>query len=515
MSGIINASLHAGLRREGSRSVSDVLAGARSRIANPLALYLDGRWAEPSAPGLIDVTDSATEEVFLSVAEAQAEDVDRAVSAARVAFDLGPWPRMTPQERAPYLRRIADGWEARSDALAETWTAESGILRSISGFGAMSVASTFRFYADLADRFEWVVKAKGAGGNDAFIVGEPVGVVAAIVPWNGPATLISVKSAPALLAGCTLIVKASPEAPSSAYLFAEICEEAGIPPGVVNVITADREVSELLVRSPGVDKVAFTGSTAAGRRIGSICGERIARTTLELGGKSPAIVLDDFDLDEAADALTANTSILNGQVCAALTRVIIDEPRHEALVAALALRFSTIVLGDPRHPASQMGPLVSARQRDRVESYLRVANDEGVRLAAGGGRPSYLDKGFYIEPTVYAGVDNRSTIAREEVFGPVICVIPASDEAHAIAIANDTDFGLNACVFTHDPDRVYAVGRQLRSGLVGHNSFIADFTLPGGGFKQSGIGREGGVLGLEAYLETKTITFQAAPTVTI
>jgi acyl-CoA reductase-like NAD-dependent aldehyde dehydrogenase len=494
--------------------MTETLSARSDLVRHPDAFFIGGEWMTPSSVDTIAVLDSATEAPFLTVAEAQAVDIERAVIAARKAFDQGPWPRMTPQERAPYLQRIAKGWLARADALGDSWTAESGILRSFAGFGAYSVASVFNYYADLANGYEWVRKVASPSNQHAIIVGEPVGVVAAIVPWNGPASLIAIKAAPALLAGCTLIVKASPEAPTSAYLFAEICEEAGVPPGVVNIVTADREISELLVRNPNVDKVAFTGSTAAGRRIASICGERIARTTLELGGKSPAIVLDDFDVGAAAQALAQTTSVLSGQVCAALTRIIVSKDRHNAMAEALADAFSNIRVGDPRDPESQMGPLASARQRDRVETYLRSAAGEGARLVTGGGRPRHLDRGYYIEPTVYANVDNHSKIAREEVFGPVVCIIPAADEAEAISIANDTHYGLNSCIFTNDPNRVYSLGRQLRAGLVGHNTFAVDWTLPGGGFKQSGIGREGGVEGLEAYLETKTMTFQAPPSIT-
>ena len=280
---------------------------------------------------------------------------------------------------------------------------------------------------------------------------------------------------------------------------------------MVNVLTADREVSELLVRHPGVDKVSFTGSTAAGRKIGAICGERVARFTLELGGKSPAVILDDYDLGKAAEVLARATPIMSGQVCASLTRVIVSDQRHDQLVDALSAAFQAIKVGDPFDSANQMGPLAIERQRDRVEGLIAIGKAEGARLACGGGRPSHLNRGFYIEPTVFGDVDNNSTIAREEIFGPVVSVIRASDEEQAIAIANDSIYGLNASVFTNDPERAYAVGRRLRSGTVGHNAFKADFSIAFGGFKQSGIGREGGVEGLLPYLETKTMIFETAP----
>lgn len=482
-----------------------------SAVRYPNRLFIGGEWIAPSSAQAIEVIDSASEDVFLTVAEAQAPDVELAVAAARRAFDSGPWPRMSPQERASYLNRIADGLAARSDQLADSWTQESGVLRSMSKHSAAGLAATFRYYADLADTFGWEEKHQSAFGQPALLVREAVGVVAAIVPWNAPGQLMTQKVAPALIAGCTVIVKASPEAPSAPYILAEVCEEAGLPPGVLNVLTADREVSELLVRHAGVDKVSFTGSTAAGRRIASICGERIARFTLELGGKSPALILDDYDLEKAAQVLARATPVMTGQVCASLTRVIVGDRRHNDFVEALSSAFHQIRVGDPFDPASQMGPLAIERQRDRVEHLIEIGKSEGARLAYGGGRPSHLGRGFYIEPTVLGDVDNRSTVAREEIFGPVVSVIRASDEEQAIALANDSIYGLNASVFTNDPERAYAVGRRLRSGTVGHNAFKADFSIAFGGYKQSGIGREGGREGLLPYLETKTMIFETAP----
>jgi aldehyde dehydrogenase (NAD+) len=331
------------------------------------------------------------------------------------------------------------------------------------------------------------------------------------VPWNAPLTLISYKIAPALLAGCTVILKSSPEAPGEGYVVAEAAEAAGLPPGVLNVVTADREVSELLVRDPRVDKITFTGSTAAGRRIASICGERIARCTLELGGKSAAVILDDIDLEVAARTLASAECFLSGQVCSSLTRIVVPRGRHDALVEALAGTFSQIRVGDPFDDQTQMGPLVASRQRDRVEGYIARGIAEGATLATGGGRPKDLDRGYYVEPTVFGNVANSATIAQEEIFGPVLSVIPAADEDDAIAIANDTIYGLNASVFTNDVDRARQVAGQLRSGTVGHNAFRTDFGVAFGGFKQSGIGREGGTEGLLPFLETKTVILEGRP----
>jgi aldehyde dehydrogenase (NAD+) len=307
------------------------------------------------------------------------------------------------------------------------------------------------------------------------------------------------------------VLKCSPEAPGESYVLAEIAQTIGLPPGVLNVVTADREVSELLVRDPRVDKITFTGSTAAGRRIASICGERIARCTLELGGKSAAVILDDFDIATAASNLAASECFVSGQVCSSLTRIVISRNRHDEFVDALSNSFAQVQVGNPFDPQTEMGPLSSRRQRDRVEGYIAKGIDEGATLATGGGRPKHLDRGWYIEPTVFGNVDNSSTIAQEEIFGPVLSVIPAEDEHDAVAVANDTIYGLNASVFTNDVDRARDVARQLRSGTVGHNAFRTDFTMAFGGFKQSGIGREGGTEGLLPFLETKTVILEGRP----
>ncbi len=484
-----------------------------SHVQHPRLFFIGGDWVTPSASSTFDVRDSATEEVVLTVAEAQAPDVERAVAAARQAFDSGPWPRMSPAERGVWLNKIADGWEKRGEQLGDTWALESGVLRSMSIYSAKGVASAFRYYAGLGESFAWTEKHTSGMGQPALLVREPVGVVAAIIPWNAPHSLMAYKVAAALIAGCTVIIKASPEAPASPYFMAEICAEIGLPAGVVNVLTAERAVSELLVRDPRVDKVSFTGSTAAGRKIAAICGERIARVTLELGGKSPAVILDDYDVGKAAESIARTAPIMTGQVCASLTRIIISDKRHDDFVEALASSFKKIRVGDPFDATSQMGPLAMERQRDRVEHYIAQGKADGARLAAGGGRPAHLNRGYFIEPTVFAGVSNESIIAREEIFGPVVSVIPASSEQQAIDIANDSIFGLNSSVFTNDPERAYAVGRQLRAGTVGHNGFKSDFNIAFGGFKQSGIGREGGVEGLHPYLETKTMIFETAPVV--
>jgi len=474
--------------------------------------FIGGEWVRPSTDSFFDVIAPTTEEVYMRVAEAQDADVTSAVAAARAAFDTGPWTRMSHAERAGYLRAIGKKLDDRVADISMAWPNEMGILHSIAQSFAGSVGGVYEYYASLADSFVFEERHHpAAGGAVGLLVREPVGVVAVIVPWNAPILLIANKIAPALLAGCTVIVKSSPEAPSAAYIMAEVAEAVGLPPGVLNVLTADRAVSEQLVRNPGVDKISFTGSTLAGRRIASICGERIARYTLELGGKSAAVILDDYDIETAATSLIGPACLMSGQVCSSLTRIIITRNRHDQLVDALSAKFGKVKVGDPFDPSSELGPIAMRRQRDRIETLIAKGKGEGATLATGGGRPKHLSRGFFIEPTVFGNVDNHSTLGREEIFGPVLGVIPADNEAHAIEIANDTIYGLNNSVFTNDPDRAYLVARQLRSGTVGHNVFRTDFSIAFGGFKQSGVGREGGREGLLPYLESKTVILEGLP----
>jgi acyl-CoA reductase-like NAD-dependent aldehyde dehydrogenase len=474
--------------------------------------FIGGEWVEPSSDATIDVIDSGTEELYYTIAAAAPDDMSRAVAAARRAFDEGPWPRLSHTDRAEYLRALGAGLQERNDVLGQLWPRESGALYKVAQFAGRIGSRALDSYAALADTFPFEEECPPtAGGEFGLLVREPVGVVGAIIPWNAPIALICHKIGPALLAGCTVVLKSSPEAPGEGYVVAEVARQIGLPPGVLNVVTADRDVSELLVRDPGVDKITFTGSTAAGRRIAALCGERIARCTLELGGKSAAVILDDIDLETAAQTLARAECALSGQVCSSLTRVVVTRDRHDALVEALATSFSHVRVGDPFDESTQMGPLVAERQRDRVEHYIAKGIDEGATLATGGGRPKDLDRGWYVEPTVFGNVDNSSTIAREEIFGPVLSVIPAADEADAVRIANDTIYGLNASVFTNDADRAREVAAQLRSGTVGHNHFRTDFGMAFGGFKQSGIGREGGKEGLLPFLETKAVILEARP----
>ena len=476
------------------------------------AFFIDGVWAKPSSAGRIEIVNPATEEVFFSVPAAQEADVNAAVVAARHAFDKGCWPRLSPAERAKYLFAIAERVKARQDEIADVWSQQMGVTRAGASLFLDMVPDQIADYGRMAESFAFEEVYRGTGaGAITLLAYEPVGVVAAIIPWNAPMTQIAFKVAPALLAGCSVVLKASPEAPGEAYIFAAICREVGLPEGVFNLVTAHREMSELLVRNPGVDKVTFTGSSAVGKRIGALCGERVARCTLELGGKSAAIICDDFDVEEAAGIVAGVAPLLTGQVCASLTRLLISEKRHDQFVEALDAKFRAIKVGDPTDATVAMGPLATASQRARVEGYIAKGIEGGARLASGGRRPAHLERGFFVEPTIFGNVAPSAVIAQEEIFGPVVSVISFASEEEGIDMANDSPFGLNASVFTNDVERAYAAARRLRSGTVGQNGFKLDFKVSFGGFKESGIGRECGTEGLRAFLEPKTIVLADIP----
>ncbi|HTU29538.1 MAG TPA: aldehyde dehydrogenase [Solirubrobacteraceae bacterium] len=482
-----------------------------AKIPHSEQIFIGGEWIAPSSSKRIDVINPATEEPVLQVAEALEADVDRAVTAARAAFDQGPWPRLGHAERAEILRGFACGVRSRRDQFAALQSTQMGLVYKEALGAAGWSADLFDYYADLAADFPFIERhTTSGGGNLGLLVREPVGVVGAIIPWNSPLTLMAPKLAPALLAGCTVVLKPSPVTPGEAYLLAEIAHEIGLPSGVLNVVTAARGVSECLVRDPRIDKISFTGGTEVGRKIASILGHRVARYSLELGGKSAALILDDYDVGKAATVLAASGVRMTGQVCAGLTRIIVPRRRHDDFVDALSQAIAAVSVGDPFDPAVTMGPLATEGHRRRVEGYIAIGKRES-RLAAGGGRPEKLERGWYVEPTVFANVDNSATIAQEEIFGPVLSVIPADDERQAVDIANDSIFGLNATVFSNDIDRVYAAARRLRCGTVGHNAFRGDFEIAFGGFKQSGIGREGGREGIYPYVEAKTIVLDEEP----
>ncbi|MCR3718657.1 MULTISPECIES: aldehyde dehydrogenase [Prauserella salsuginis group] len=467
-------------------------------------LFIGGRWVDPAGDGVIDVVSPVTEERLATVPDPTVADIDAAVAAARTAFDEGPWPRMTPAERAAVLTRVGAEVEKRFGDMAASFTAEIGAPSAVSEAFHQNALKMWADASTLHERFEFEEERSWEGGHGV-LVREPVGVVATIIPWNGPVATASLKIGPALAAGCTVVLKPAPEGPVSLYLLAEALEAAGLPEGVISVLPGGREVGEHLVTHPGVDKVAFTGSTAAGRRIMSLCGERITRVTLELGGKSAAIIADDVPLDEVLPTLAFAGIGHSGQVCAALTRILVPRHRQEELLSALVPMFEGLKVGDPTDGDTVLGPLAAERQRDRVESYIKLGLDEGARLVTGGGRPEALDHGWFVQPTVFADVRNDMRIAQEEIFGPVVCVIPFDDVEEAVALANDSDYGLSGAVYARDAAEGERIARRIRTGQVSVNGWDMCVVQPFGGYKQSGLGREGNVEGLGAYLETKLI----------
>jgi aldehyde dehydrogenase (NAD+) len=470
-------------------------------------LFIGGSWVCPASDRTIEVTSASTEQPIGRVPEAVETDVDAAVDAARRAFDdPAGWPALDPAERSAAMRRLAVELGKRSQQFAEVVSSQNGMPVSIATMSeAAFPALLLDYYAGLAEgRPQQEVRA-GLLGGSTVVRHEPVGVVAAIVPWNFPQTLTFFKLAPALAAGCTVVVKPSSETPLDAFLLAEAVEAAGLPPGVVNIVSARRHAGSSLVSHPKVDKVAFTGSSASGREVGETCGRLLRPVTLELGGKSAAIVLDDAELLPQLEDLFAATLLNNGQTCYLGTRVLAPRSRYDDVVGALSALLGSLQIGDALDPGTQVGPMVSARHRERVESFIAKGTEDGATLVAGGGRPAHLDRGWFVEPTLFVDVDNGTTIAQEEIFGPVLAVIPYDGEDEAVAIANASHYGLGGSVWSGDPDRAMAVAARLRTGTVGVNSYSLDPGAPFGGVKASGLGRELGPEGLTSYQVTKSI----------
>ncbi len=479
-------------------------------------LFIGGDWVAPEGTDTIAVISPATEEVVGRVPDGTAADIDKAVAAARTAFDYGPWPRMTPAERAAILSAVAAQITAEMGDMAEIITREMGSPISFSGMGqVLAPTMIFSYYADLATSFAFDEVRAGLLNPQVLVTKEPVGVVGAHAPGNVALFLAAAKLAPSLVAGCTVVYKPAPETPFDAFRLAEIFTEAGLPKGVLSVVPAGREVSEHLVTHPGVDKISFTGSGVGGKRIGGLCGERLKRCTLELGGKSAAIILDDADLATTIPTLLPNAIMNNGQACIAQTRILAPRARYAEVVDAVVSGVSAMTVGDPMDPATEVGPVVAERQRSRIEGYLDSGREEGATVALGGGRPSGSDfsKGWYVEPTVFSDVDNKMRIAQEEIFGPVLVVIPYDGDHNAVEIANDSNYGLCGSVWTADNDRGLGIARQVRTGTYMLNAPVPiDFSTPFGGFKESGVGREFGPEGLEGFLELKSIALPAGYT---
>jgi aldehyde dehydrogenase (NAD+) len=426
-------------------------------------VHIGGRFVPASGARRIELTNPATEDVFASVADAGEGDVDAAVTAARRALPV--WRETTPEQRAEALRSIADGIAARADEVDALITQENGATRAWASFIGSGAQFIYRASAAALDGFDRDEERGSAVGRSVFR-NDPVGVVGAIVPWNSPQALAAAKIGPALAAGCTVVLKPSPETTLDAFVLAEAIAKAGVPDGVVNVVSGGRETGAALVRHGGVDMVSFTGSTMAGREIASVCGSQLKRVSAELGGKSAVVLLDDADLDAFAGSIATEVLPYSGQVCYANTRVLVHERRFDDVVDVLRAYLARSPVGDPTDPATVFGPLVSAAARDKVEGSIAAGRASGAQVVVGGGRPASLDRGFYVEPTLFVDVEPAMSIFQEEIFGPVLCIVPFADDDEAIALANDCVYGLAGAVFGADDDHAVAVARRMATGRV-------------------------------------------------
>jgi len=468
--------------------------------------FVGGQWRKPDGNAKVDVVSPFTEELIGQVPQSVPADMDAAVSAARAAFDDGPWPRMSLHERSRYITQMGQLLGERiEEAVALQIDEMGGPLRFV-GPATRGAISGIPSVVELAFEVRQREFRKGNPGP-VVVMRDPVGVVAGIIPWNGPVGSALGKILPAVLAGCSIVLKPAPETPLSAFLLAEAADDVGLPPGVLNIVPGGREVGEYLVSHAGVDRVNFTGSSVAGSKVASLCGEQLKSVTLELGGKSAAIVLDDADLDTQLDTLIDSSMPNNGQVCFATTRILVSNRRSAELVDRLVTAVGALKVGDPHLADTAFGPLVSSRQRDRVESYIRSGRDEGAHCALGGGRPADMEIGWFVEPTIFTDVDNSMRIAREEIFGPVVTVINYEDESDAISIANDSEYGLGGAIFTSDIQHGLEVAAQIRTGTCRVNEAPpGGGGGPFGGVKRSGLGRERGREGHESFYNLKSIS---------
>ncbi|MEU9151297.1 aldehyde dehydrogenase [Streptomyces sp. NPDC048417] len=474
-------------------------------------LFIGGSWEAPSDPDLLDIRSPHDQSVLGRAAQARPADIDRAVAAARAAFDQGPWPRTAPAERIAVMRRLNALREADAERIADLISAENGSAAWFTRAGQPGLTRQAEAYLRAAEKFGWEETLESGSAVRAVVRREPVGVVAAVIPWNSPFSAALAKIIPALLAGNTVVLKVSPENSLSMGVLAGLLERAGLPEGVISVLPADRETSEYLVSHRDIDKIAFTGSTRAGRRIAAIAGEQLKRVSLELGGKSAAIILPDADVDRAVRGLKFASLLNNGESCIAQTRVLAPRGRYDEVVTGLKGLVESLKVGDPADPDTFIGPMIRRDQQQRVRDYIEVGILEGARLVTGGpGIPPGLENGNYVTPTVFADVDNSMRIAQEEIFGPVLVVIPYDDEDDAVRIANDSEYGLSGGVWSTDEAHALAVARRLRTGTVTVNGAAISFDGPFGGYKASGIGREYGAVGLAQYVEHKAVTLPAS-----
>ncbi len=469
------------------------------------SFFIGNEWVKPASQRRFTLINASTEEVIGTAPEGVEADIDAAVAAARRALVSPEWANSTPAERAAVMERFMAAIAARGPAIAEAVSAQNGMPIALSGMleGQFS-AGVVQYYAQLAKTLGAADIRPSQMGKETLVERTPVGVVAAIVPWNFPVTLALNKIAPAMAAGCTLVIKPSPGTILDSYLLAEAALEAGVPAGVLNWVAADREVGAYLVSHPGVDKVAFTGSTGAGRAIARACGELLRPATLELGGKSAAILLPDADIGAFLQGVPMACMLNNGQACYNGTRILAPKSRYGEVVEALVQFAGALVVGDALDPGTHVGPMASAAHRDKVESYIAIGKGE-AKLVAGGGRPKAASRGWFVEPTVFAEVDNGARIAQEEIFGPVLSVIAYDGEDEAVRIANDSQFGLGGSVWSADSAHAADVARKVQSGTVGVNGYMPSLGSPFGGVKASGLGREFGPEAVSAYQNVKSI----------
>ena len=473
-------------------------------------LFIGGSWTKPSTDDLLDIQSPHDRSVIGRAAQAQPADVDRAVAAARASFEAGVWRLTPPAERIAVLRRFNALREENAERVAQLISLENGSAGWFTRAGQPGLTRQANAYLKAAEEFGWeetLTPSDPASQVRSVVRREAVGVVAAVIPWNSPFSSATSKIIPALLAGNSVVLKVSPENSLSMGFLAELLEQVGLPEGVVSVLAADRETSEYLVAHPEVDKIAFTGSTRAGRRIASLAGQQLKRFSLELGGKSAAVILPDADIEQAVAGLKFGSLLNNGESCIAQTRILAPRSRYEDVVAALKELVESLKVGDPGDPDTFVGPMIRPDQQERVRGYIRIGIDEGARLVTGGPQiPEGLEKGNYVTPTLFADVDNSMRIAQEEILGPVLVVIAYDDEDDAVRIANDSEYGLSGGVWSSDPAHALDVARRIRTGTVTVNGASIGFDGPFGGFKASGIGREYGAVGLGTYTEYKTVT---------